>query len=377
MKNWMLSLFLVLTTGLTLSAQSTVTGKITHDGLQRTYRFYIPLNLKAGQKLPLVFNLHGLGSNGIQQEFYGDFRKIADTAGFFIVHPDGTKHPSLGQNYWNVGVEPSGVDDLGFLEALLDTLSFQYPIDLSKVFCTGMSNGGFMSYFMACNSDRFAAIASVTGSMTTPMLQNCGRSTPIPVMEIHGTADEVVPYDGSSGVESIDEVLKFWTQLNKTPTNPQVIKVLDTNVNDNCTAEHYIYPAYGSSASVEHFKIIGGGHTWPGAIINIGVTNQDISASKEIWRFFSQTKKTTAIHQTTGLQNLAVQYSADASQVTIVPENSESRFVVSCHDLQGREYFSRQLNGQSTLDLFELLPGNYYLQIRSANQFKIFRFFKQ
>ncbi|MBK8153957.1 MAG: hypothetical protein IPK61_13570 [Saprospiraceae bacterium] len=78
----MLSLFLVLTTGLTLSAQSTVTGKITHDGLQRTYRFYIPQNLKAGQKLPLVFNLHGLGSNGIQQEFYGDFRKIADTAGF-------------------------------------------------------------------------------------------------------------------------------------------------------------------------------------------------------------------------------------------------------------------------------------------------------
>ncbi|MBK8153958.1 MAG: T9SS type A sorting domain-containing protein [Saprospiraceae bacterium] len=233
-----------------------------------------------------------------------------------------------------------------------------------------------MSYFMACNSDRFAAIASVVSSMTTPMLQNCGRSTPIPVLEIHGTADEVVPYDGSSGVESINEVLKFWIQLNKTPTTPQVIKVLDTNVNDNSTAEHYIYPAYGSSASVEHFKIIGGGHTWPGAIINIGVTNQDISASKEIWRFFSQTKTTTAINQTTGLQNLEVQYNTNASQVTIVPENSESRYVVSCHDLQGREYFSRQLNGQSTLDLFELLPGYYYLQIRSANQFKIFRFFK-
>lgn len=275
-------------------AQTTITGTIKHDGLIRDYRLYIPKNFDSKKAVPLVFNFHGLTSNAQQQEFYGDFRGIADTAGFLLVHPNGTVSKTAGVPFWNVGLAVGeSVDDVGFVEALIDSLQLKYTIDPNRIYATGMSNGGFMSYFLACSSLRFAAIASVTGSSTPLMDQKCKSSRAVPILEIHGTADNTVPYNGTTGIKAIPALVAFWAAKNGCNPTPQINQVANTNTADGATAEHHIYSTSTGDALVEHFKVIGGGHTWPGSIFPIGVTCQDFNASKEIWRFFSQFKLIT------------------------------------------------------------------------------------
>ena len=172
-----------------ISAQQTINGSITHDGIQRDYILYIPEIYDGSTAVPLVLNFHGFGSSASQQMFYGDFRDIADTEGFLLVHPEGTS--SIGDQFWNVGFpgnSSSTIDDVGFTEALIDELATLYAIDLDRVYATGMSNGGFMSFLLACQlSEKIAAVASVTGSMTQDTFDDCNAQHPTPVLQIHGT----------------------------------------------------------------------------------------------------------------------------------------------------------------------------------------------
>jgi polyhydroxybutyrate depolymerase len=273
-----------------LSAQTTVTGTIQSGGLTREYRLYIPAAYTGTIAVPLVLNLHGYGSNNLQQEFYGEFRNIADTANFLIVHPNGTLD-GQGNLFWNTFLGNSPVDDVAFISDLLDALQATYNIDANRIYSTGMSNGGFMSYSLACElNNRIAAIASVTGSMIQSKLNACDPVRPVPVMEIHGTADDVVPYNGLpvSTFVPISTLVNSWVDFNNCNPTPIFTQVPNINTTDGCTAEHYLYTGGENGSTVEHYKIIGGGHTWPGAIFPVGVTNQDFSASREIWRFFSQ-----------------------------------------------------------------------------------------
>ncbi|MEO6038189.1 MAG: PHB depolymerase family esterase [Saprospiraceae bacterium] len=273
-----------------LSAQTTVSGTIQSGGLTREYLLYVPAVYNPAIAVPLVINLHGYTSNNLAQELYGDFRPIADTANFLIVHPNGTVD-GQGNRFWNTFGGPSTVDDVGFIANLIDSLRAVYNLDPNRIYATGMSNGGFMSYALACElNDRIAAIASVTGSMIGPNLAACHPARPVPVMEIHGTADNTVPYNGSvaSGFTPIPTLVAAWVNFNHCNPSPTVTQVPNINTADGCTAEHSVYTGGDLGSTVEHYKIIGGGHTWPGAIFNIGVTNQDINASWEIWRFFRQ-----------------------------------------------------------------------------------------
>ncbi len=270
-------------------AQTTVNGTFLHGGINRTYRLYVPAAYHPSTPAALLFNLHGYGSNNLQQEFYADFRPVSDTAGFIIAHPNGTPDftNTLSWNTFNL----STVDDVGFLSALIDTIASHYAIDPQRIYSAGMSNGGFMSYDLACFlSTRFAAVASVTGSMIWPRLSTCNCLHPLPVMQIHGTADATVPYQGNSLFANIDTVVYFWIQHNNCLTEPEVITIPDVNTNDGCTALRYIYAGGDAGTIVEFFKVLGGGHSWPGAPFNINITNMDFSATIEIWRFLSQYK---------------------------------------------------------------------------------------
>lgn len=272
-------------------AQTTVNGSFDYGGITRTYSFYVPASYVQGQPVPLVLNLHGYSSNGAQQAIYGDFRPIADTAGFIVAHPDGTIDPIYNQRFWNFGIMGSTVDDAGFLEALLDTISAGYSVNSERIYCTGMSNGGFMCYALACQSNRFAAIGSVTGSMSIAMYNTCNPVHPIPVLHIHGTDDAVNPYAGNTTSKGIADVVNFWVGKNGCSTTPSVVQLPDINQADNATAEHYLYSGGMNGHTVEHFKVTGGGHTWPGSIVPLpgnGNTCMDFNASAEIWRFFSQ-----------------------------------------------------------------------------------------
>jgi len=272
-----------------LPAQFTITGSIMSGGIERTYRLYVPEIYDAQEPVPLVINLHGYGSDSQEQELYGDFRPIADTANFLVVHPDGTLDAQNLQ-YWN-SFGLAAVDDVAFLSELIDTLSAAYSIDPDCVYSTGMSNGGFMSYELACQlSNRIAAIASVTGSMTLFGMVSCNALHPTPVMQIHGTEDATVPYEGSFGVSSIDNLVTYWVEFNNCSLTPTFTAIPDIATNDGCTAEHYVYNGGNGGSTVELYKILEGDHSWPGAIFNINTTNMDFDASTEIWRFFSQYK---------------------------------------------------------------------------------------
>jgi polyhydroxybutyrate depolymerase len=282
-------LLLILSSTLLLpaKAQTTVEGSFVWDGIERTYRIYIPANYDPAAAVPLLFNLHGYGSNNLEQEVYGDFRPIADTAGFIIAHPNGAVD-FTGNRSWNTFGFTS-VDDVGFLSALIDTISSSYNIDPERIYSTGMSNGGFMSYDLACFlSDRIAAVASVTGSMILSRFDICDPQHPMPVMQIHGTADATVPYNGNQLFAHIDTLVNYWVNFNNCNPVPEIIEVPDIDPDDGCTAEQHIFSDGENGSSVEFFKVLGGGHSWPGAPVNLNITNMDFSASEEIWRFVSQ-----------------------------------------------------------------------------------------
>lgn len=283
-------------------AQQTIQGGFTYDGLNRTYRLYVPETYAPGTQVPLIMNLHGYGSNNIEQEFYGDFRPIADTAGFLVVHPNGTLD-AFNNMHWNT-FGTSQVDDVGFLSALIDTLSAHYSIDPKRVYSTGMSNGGFMSFSLACElSNRIAAIASVAGTITGFNLDECLPLRPVPVMQIHGTADGTIPYDGNPLFVSVPALIDFWVEHNQCHPEPIITELPDIDPTDGCTAENHLYTDGVNGSTVEHYKIIDGGHSWPGAPIIIDVTNMDFSASKEIWRFFNQYDLDGIITQSTQVFN--------------------------------------------------------------------------
>lgn len=267
--------------------QQTINGTITHGGLQRSYILYVPANYTGNTAVPLLFNFHGYGSNAQQQLFYGNFTAIADTAGFIIVHPQGTVD-GAGSTHFNVGWGTSSVDDVGFTSALIDSLAASYNINEERVYSTGMSNGGFMSFKLACDlSYRIAAIGSVTGSMTLGSMPSCNATHPTPVVQIHGTSDGTVAYNGSVFSESISAVLNYWGNFNNTGT-PSTDALPNISTTDGSTVEKISRVGGDNCSEVVHYKVTGGSHTWPGAPIDIGGTNYDINASKIVWEFVSR-----------------------------------------------------------------------------------------
>ena len=154
-------------------SQQTINGSIIHDNLQRDYILYVPALYNATNPTPLVFNFHGYTSNAFDQMWYGDFRSIADTAGFIIAHPMGSLDNS-GITHWNVGWGGSTVDDIGFTAALIDSLSANYNINQDRIYSTGMSNGGYFSYHLACNlSTKIAALESPSFKSQTFKTKDC------------------------------------------------------------------------------------------------------------------------------------------------------------------------------------------------------------
>jgi polyhydroxybutyrate depolymerase len=268
-----------------LKAQTSLFATIESDGIIRDYKIYVPTIYDGTTPVPLVFNFHGYGSDFIEQEQYGDFRAIADTANFILVHPNGTPD-NFGTNSWNT-FDNSTTNDIGFIANLIDSLKQTYNIDTTAIYSTGMSNGGFMSYELACQlSERIAAVASVTGSITNAHLPLCNAQHPMPVLQIHGTNDGTVPYTGNIIFQPIENVVNYWIQFNNCDTNAVFNPIPDVVTTDNCAAEHYVYSNGNNGVEVEFYKIINGGHSWPGAPINLNTTNMDFQANQEIWRFF-------------------------------------------------------------------------------------------
>lgn len=359
------SIFCILLTVSISQAQSNTIETIQHGGLTREYRLYVPAMYDGIEAVPLVFNLHGYTSNAQQQELYGNFTAIADTANFIIVHPEGTEDGS-GQQWWNAFDAPSP-DDVGFISALIDELDLNYNIDLNCVYSTGMSNGGFMSFELACSlGNRIAAVASVTGAMPVGKFNTCNAPKPTPIMQIHGTNDATVPYGGNATMEPIEDIVDFWVgQTNCNPT-PTVTNMPDIDMSDGSTAEHYLYTGGDQNTTIEHFKIINGGHTWPGAPVDIGVTNHDIDASIEIWRFFRQYKLDNLVSLEKEQPKDIFKLYPNPSEGTIYVEFYETVNAFVIVDALGREIMKKQdVQTKETIQINQ--KGVYFIQFEGTS----------
>lgn len=358
-----------------LAAQQTITGSIDHDGQTRDYRLRIPPPSSDGQMQPLVFNLHGFGSNAVEQQVYSQMDAVADTAGFFVCYPNGRN------NAWNVGwAFGSTADDVGFLSALIDTLLARHDISPWQVYTCGMSNGGFMSYRLACElNDRIAAAASVTGSMVPSYMGDCNPGRPVPVLQIHGTADQVVPYAGSPSISiSMDNLLAFWTANNGCSDEPLTEELPNTNTNDGSTVTRMAYNDCADTGEVLFFRINGGAHTWPGAAIDLGVTNRDISGSEEIWHFFRQYALPGAPSNTltgTPAQPMRM-YPNPASDWLHFELPNAAPAQLAVFNATGQPVLQGAMPAQATLDLRAWPAGLYFVVVEQGGQRKAFKLIK-
>lgn len=354
-----------------IMAQQTIYESIMHDGIQRDYILYIPAIYDGNTNVPLVLNFHGIASNATEQMFYGDFREIADTEGFILVHPEGTL--LNGDQHWNVDNFTTGTtigstaDDVSFTGALIDELTSQYAINLDRIYSTGMSNGGYMSLLLACQlSEKIAAVASVTGSMTPETYDACNAQHPIPILQIHGTSDSDVPYNGVWWSRSIEDVISYWVSYNNCDTNPTIMSFPDIDPLDGSTVDHFVYSDGDNGVTTEHMKVIGGNHTWPGSAFDLpGLnTNQDINASMEVWQFFSRFD----INGQLSFNEF------DNRQVIIYPNPISSKINLSLNFSEELNYelfspLGKQLiigtikSSNQEIDLSNLPPNIYYLKL--------------
>ncbi len=363
MKLHLFIFFMLVICGVTVGQVSS-NYTIQHNGIAREYRVYVPAIYDGSTAVPLVFNLHGYTSDNVSQEFYGDFRPIADTANFILVHPNGTFDQS-NSRWWNAFDVP-GVDDVGFISTLIDEVSGSYNIDGNCIYSTGMSNGGFMSYELACTlGHRIAAVASVTGTMTLNKLGSCNPIKPTPALQIHGTLDPTVPYNGNAQYGAIEDVVDFWVNQTGSNPTPQFTAVPNVNTTDGCTAEHYVYLGGQNNSSVEFYKVISGGHTWPGAPVTIGTTNQDFDASVEIWRFFRKYKLDDLL-DVSEFQTVELNLYPNPSEGSVFVETNVPWDVLNVVDLTGR--IVRSIANYSETVLIEGLDtGVYAVQIEIGN----------
>jgi polyhydroxybutyrate depolymerase len=275
-----------------------ITGSLRYAGQERTYLLHLPPAYDGEDALPLLFAFHGGGGDGEGMEKLTHFSDIADEHGFIVVYPDGI------DNNWNDGrpeVNP-GVDDVGFISALIDELGDVYGIDTSRVYSTGISNGGMFSFRLACElSDKIAAVAPVAALMGVNLSQNCSPSRSVPVMLIMGTDDPLVPWEGGEiGGDlarrgfaiSAASTVSFWVEVDGCSYSPALEYLPDTDPGDGTRVRKETYSGGHNGTEVVLLAVEGGGHTWPGGVQYmrekvIGVTSRDIDAGEIIWDFFT------------------------------------------------------------------------------------------
>ena len=259
------------------------------NGQTREYYLYIPNSIQ--DNAPLVFVLHGYTGSAGGIMGYSGMNEIAQENGFAVCYPQGLSDQS-GNNFWNVGYEfhdNQMVNDVNFLSSLANYLQDEYNLSEENTFSTGMSNGGDMSYMLACQAnDVFKAIAPVAGCMMEEIYNTCD-SSPVPVFEIHGNNDNVTLWDGDmqnndgwGAYYSIEDGIELWVEINNCQNNEEVF-LPNTNLGDGSYIINHRYFDCTDNAEVWLYEVINGGHDWPGSY-----GNMDINSSEEIWNFFSQ-----------------------------------------------------------------------------------------
>ena len=323
------------------------------QGVQRQYLVRSPQHTEKSS-VPVMYFLHGWTDNitHVDNEFH--FQQVADAFEWTIVIPQALDEGS--GTMWNAGLNVSNIDDSGFLMALLDSLSEPYHLNLDSVFFTGFSMGGFMTHRMAIeHGDRITACAPVSGLITHSMA-NHAAVAPVRMLHIHGTADPVVGYSGSSQYFGnlglgVDAILNYWKNANHCTGEPTIDTLPDLH-NDGLLFVRY---SYKGDEELQHIKVIGGNHTW---FLNENQT--DIAYFKEIHKFFTQGSGGTDNIAEAASSRLHLWPNPTSGQCTIeTGKDSNAKLI----DIQGRVIATYTLKkGTNQINVSDFPEGLYFIK---------------
>lgn len=269
------------------AATGTTRGEVQHDGNPRYYDVFVPESYDPTAQTPLVLSLHGLTSNPDQQAFITEWNEVAAANGFIVAYPRATGLITR----WNASDIPGSpdVDDVGFIDTLVDELANMYCIDRDRVYVNGFSNGGGMTERLACEmSDEIAAIGTVAGAYA-PLDTACALERPIPLMAFHGTGDPIVSYEGGESgnisLPPIPEWVESWADRLGCDAAYESLTPGDD-------VEGRRYTGCDGDAQMVFYTVDNGGHVWPGgrpiAGGLLGYLTDTIDASEAMWDFFQQ-----------------------------------------------------------------------------------------
>ncbi len=251
---------------------------LTINGMERTYLLHLPPGLLAGDPVPLVFVFHGLGeaANLIQQA--SGMNAVADANGFIVVYPNGSG--SSGGLSWNAGkccgyALQNKVDETAFVQQIITDVNTLAQIDPKRIYASGFSNGGLLSYRLGCDmADTFAAVAPVAGVL---VYDECQPGQPVALIDFHGMTDNVVPPGGGGIIPDfgqpfppVEESITTWSKFDGCTGSPQV--------EDTPVFTHTAYSSCQQNTAVELYAVKGIGHSWPSQYV--------VQASQMIWDFF-------------------------------------------------------------------------------------------
>ena len=261
---------------------------------EKIREYYVSLPEDISKPFPIIINFHGFLSHAMDQQGFSQMDNYAHQNGIGVIYPEGVKRS------WNVGKAIlNDENDIGFVNALIDSVSLKYNIDSNRIYACGFSNGGTFSYELICGlSNKIAAFGSVGGNFSINENRLCNIEREIPLIHIHGTRDRLQKYNHSdedflSTIESVN----YWAKYNQLDIKV-VENMEDVHKKDGTTVEKHTYSKNNSNTQVIHFKVVKGGHLWLGSPIAdwltlrllFGRNNHEINSSKEIIDFFLKYK---------------------------------------------------------------------------------------
>lgn len=346
---------------------------IEHDGNNRSYLVHLPLDYTQDKIYPLVIAMHGGTGSAENLERQSRLSDKSDEENFIVVYPEGLADGLFEVRTWNAGLccghsAASNVDDVGFIEKLVMHIIEEYSVDQDRVYATGMSNGGYMAYRLACEKpELFAAIAPVACSMTF----DCEPSQSMPIIQFHSLEDKNVLLGGGSGEglsvhysPPIDSVINVWATNNSCQIKD------DTIINDEKILQ-IRWSDCDCNSNIDLYVSTDGGHSWPGGMKTpLGDPTSDyLDANELMWNFFSS-------HSLACRNNLSnISQDNSALKIEIYPNptsdffilnmpDSPLNFSVSVYDINGRLRMSKK--DQKIIPI-SLESGIYILSIELGN----------
>ena len=336
---------------------------ISFGGYNRTFLVHLPTGYSATDSIPLVIVMHGGGGSAVRIASYAQMNTKADAEKFIVVYPEGVKGGVLKIRTWNAGwccgfSNANNIDDVGFIDTMLNKLIGQYAINTKRIYATGMSNGGFMSYRLACEMpNRIAAIAPVETTMVMP---SCNPSKAVPVIHFHSYLDSNVPYLGGLGSgfsnhhnSPTDSVLNAWAIFDS-------CSVKNDTIVDNSQYTLVKWTNCKCQSEIHYYITTDGGHLWPGNTPGSVFVN----ATDKMWDFFKNYSldcgKLISVKET---EKSEVEFSLfpNPSTGNFRIKTSVDNFLVKVYNSFGK--FILEAENTNTINLSKYANGVYFVSV--------------